>query len=202
MRPLPTTCSDGPARMLRDIKFRGVTAHQYRVVPAMIVPFEFHKLLPPGIGACQAQCDLHDLGAAVRVGDELGARDDPGETFGHFELQVVLRTEGEPEPCLLRDGLHDLTWRLPQDERSPRQAVVDVAVAIDVLHLTAVAVLEIEGIRARRAAQPTRHAAGQRFLSMTVARQGLWRPIPHALLALFDTDLRGGQHGSNYSLQE
>ena len=71
-----------------------------------------------------------------------------------------------PRAAAACDGGDDRRMGMPQDQRSPRADVVDVAVAVEVVEIGALAALEKNRLAADAAKRPGRaiHAAGHQLL--------------------------------------
>ena len=130
----PLACADGDGLPLAaSICARvGLVAYEHAVIPTVIVPFEFQILSAPGGSAGKAQRDLYDLCSAIGESDLISAGNVFCEKLGDFKFKVVLGTEGVAEFELRGYSLIDWLGGMPENQGTPGECVIDVAVVIDI----------------------------------------------------------------------
>jgi hypothetical protein len=104
-----------------------MVADEDAVVPTVIVPFEFDELRASGHGAGEAERHLHDFGAGVGITDQTGTGHDALDALGKLITEIVLSAEGQAAQGLRLDGGGDFRMGMAEDQRSPPQAVVELA---------------------------------------------------------------------------
>jgi hypothetical protein len=117
-------------------------AEQSGVHPAVIVALEFHDECATSKRASQAYRKLHRLAPARGERNCLGARYQGTELFRDEELEFVLRSIVVRQLGGLTDSLYHRWMLMAENERSPCQHVVDIPVAIHVLHSGPIGVLK------------------------------------------------------------
>ncbi len=114
-----------------------------------------------GVGARDAQCRHHRLGAGIGEAHELGRRHHAGDPLGHRAL--TLGGEGEDAADLdagAGRGIHPRVG-VAEDAGAVGQAVVDVFVAVDVGQARALGRLHVDGLVLAPVAEIRRNPEGE-----------------------------------------
>ena len=149
--------------------------HQQRVGVAVVAAVELHDDLAPGSGARQPDGRHRRLGAGADEAHLL----DGGKRLGHQRGQIGFGRSGRAEARAvargLDDGLDDLRIGVAQNQRAPGADVVDVAIAVGVPDVRALAADEERRVAADRTEGADRriHSAGNELLSSLLQRAGL-----------------------------
>ena len=147
----------GDARSGLDEQQIGVT---------VIASFKFDNLVAPSEGTCEAQCSHRRFGAGIDKAHHLDVRHKLLDQFREFYFE---RT-GCAETCAARCGIGNCgdhaRMRVTQDERAPRENVINEPIAIHVEQVCARAALDEQRLSADRAKRAHRriHAAGEELL--------------------------------------
>ena len=105
------------------------------------------------------------LGARAHEPNEIEARHRIPDQARQLELERARRAEARPRAGGVVERRDDARMRVPEDQRAPGEDVVDVAVAVDVDEVRALAALDEEWCatdgteRPNRRADPARHQA-------------------------------------------
>ena len=105
---------------------------QSLIAPAVIVPLKFQILCSSGYRSRQTESYLNNFGSTVSEAHQVGTGDRAIQQFGYFKFQVVLRSKGERAAGLPLYRFDDLRVRMADNQRAPRQPVIQIAVSIDV----------------------------------------------------------------------
>ena len=139
---------------------------------AVVGAGELEDRVAAGRGARQADRAHRRLGARRGHPHHLGAgtrsTTSAASSTSRRRGRAVARARARPP----RDRRDDVRVRVPGDQRAPRADVVDVAVAVDVDQLGALAALDEDRVAADRAHRPHRR--------VDAARQQLERPLRRA----------------------
>ena len=154
-------------------------ANEEAVRRAVIAAFVLHDALAPGEPASDAQRAGSRFRAARDEAYPLHARDQPAHALAEVALPRRGSAEARPVRGGVADRFHDVGMRVPREERSPAEHVVDEPVAIDVDEVRAFTPCDEERLAAHRAESADRavHTAGKKILR---ASELALRPLrPH-----------------------
>ena len=100
---------------------------------AVVSPDELDHLVPAGERAGEAQRAHHRLGPRIDEADHLHARHEPTDQPREIQLQRAWGAEARPAGRGFAQGGQDARVGMAQDERPPRQDIVDIAVSVHVV---------------------------------------------------------------------
>ena len=152
----------------------GTGLHQQAVGVAVVAAGELEDAVAPGKAARQADGAHRRLGAGIHQAHHVDGR----ERLDDQPSQVHLARRGRPEAATLGGGGlhggHHLRMGVPQDHRTPRADVVDVGVAVHVVHPRALGALDEGRLQVDRLVRPHRavDAAGDDLLRLLEERGG------------------------------
>ena len=110
----------------------GFVAQQRRVHPAVVVPLKLQDQISPGEGPRQAKRKLQRFAPAGSQGDAFRTRNQALDELAYLRLKLMLRAVRVGVAGRLRQRLYHPRMAMAEDQRTPRERVVDVLVAVDV----------------------------------------------------------------------
>ena len=115
------------------------------VEQAVIAALEGDVMVPSGGAARQAERRHDRLGAGVGEAHQLGRRHHLGDHLGDHDLALGAEREDGADILALAGGGIDLGMAVAEDRRAVAQAVVDVAIVVEVPETSAPTALDIDG---------------------------------------------------------
>ena len=159
-RSKPPRASGALARPERSFRCPGDRPRDENVVePAVVVALELHDLAPPGLGPGQPDGGLVGFRARGGEANQLGAGHQLAHPLRQFDLHLVLAGIELTQRQTVGHRLQDRFRRVPQDDGSVGQGVVDEAVAVDIDQPGALAALVEDRDRAFAVAAVAKVAA-------------------------------------------
>jgi hypothetical protein len=152
-------------------------ADQCVVVDAVVRPLDFEDLVPPGVGAGDADRVHRALGAAVGEPDRVDGVPALRDGFGGLDQQLAGFGVQRPLLGLVLDRLDERGVGVAAHPRAVVHPEVEVAVPVDVLQVDALRVVDVQRVRrplAERAADRRRDVLGR--LAVQLPAPG--RPLP------------------------
>ena len=141
---------------------RTARRHQQAIDVAVIIAGELHDHRPAGVSAGEADGAHRGLGARIDQPHLLDRRHGLDHKFGQFVLGQRRRAETRAAAQGRFEGFDHRRVIVPEDHRSPRADVIDVAVAVDVEQVCPFGTVEEDRLAADAAERPggTVHPAG------------------------------------------
>ena len=128
----------------------GARLHEQEIRVPVVAADELDDLRPPGEGARDPNRAHRRLRAGAHEADELEARHRVPDETREVELERARRAEARSLAQRLLERGHDARMRVTEDQRAPREHVVDVAVPVDVDEIGALAAIDEERRAAHR----------------------------------------------------
>ena len=107
------------------------------VLPTVVVTLELDDQRPSCGGSGEPKSQGDRFRARHQEAHPLGARDEAADLFGKLELAAMLTREELAVRQGLGHGVHHSIRRMPKDVRAETEQVVDVVIAIHILHVRA-----------------------------------------------------------------
>ncbi len=146
----------------------------------MVGASELDDDLAPGGGAGEADGAHRSLGAGAGHAQHLDRGDAGGDLLGKLDLGGGCGTVGGAAPCRLDHRGEDRGVGVAEDQRSPGADPVEVAVAVDVDQLTALAALDEDRVSPDLAHRPdggvdaARENLERSLIKLRGCVQGVW----------------------------
>ena len=152
------------SRRVRQPERRDARArlHEEQIRVPVVAADELDDLRPLREGARDANRAHRRLRARAHEADELEARHRVADEARELELERARRAEARSLPQRLLERGDDTRMRVAEDQRAPREDVVDVAVPVDVDEVCALAALDEERRAADRLERAYRRADAAR----------------------------------------
>ena len=156
---------------------RAAGRHQQAIDVPVVVAGELDDHVAAGEAAGQADRAHRGFGAGVDQPHLLDARHGLDDQLGQLALGLGRRAEARAAASGRFDRGDDGRMRVAEDQRPPGADVVDVAVAVDVPQIRALAALDDDRLAADAAERPRRavHAARHELLALARTMRGCVR---------------------------
>ena len=161
----------------------GAGFHEQRVGMAVITAFELDDGVAAGRAAGEANRAHARFGAGTHQADHLDRRHQAHDLLGQLDLALGRRAEGKALHGGLLHRLQHRGMAVPEDHRSPRSDVVDVALAVRVP--------EVRPQRARDETRCAAHGAERAHRRIHAAGNELARALEKLLVAIRDARVAG-----------
>ncbi len=170
--------SGGHTRAIGQAQSRHARArlNQEHIAVAMIATLELDNLVPASIRSRQTKRTHSSLGARVDKAHHLDTGNQLDHEFSQLGLQRRRRTVTGAFGCRLSHCLDDGWMSMAQDQRPPRQYIVDVPVAILIPQIGAFTPSDEGGLSAHRTKGPYRAVHTSRYDFLGGIQQSL-RPV-------------------------
>src|SRR5260221_2157826 len=145
----------------------GASLHQQHVAVTVIMSGKLDDLVASSERPCQSQCAHCGFCAAVDKANHLNRRHQLDDEFSQFSFQPCRSAKTRPASGLLTDRFDNYLWRVAQNQWSPAQHIVDIAVAVHVPNIRSAGMIDEQWIApyAAKSANGRIYAAGNNFLS-------------------------------------
>ena len=142
--------------------------HQHRVGVPVVAARELEQQRAPGVRAREADGRHHRFRAAHHEAHAIRRREGLQHQLGQRGLEAMTGAERQPVARGLRHRLDDARVRMPEDQRPPRHAEVEVRAAVFVDHRRALAARHVprRPSDGAESAHRARHASGDEVLRL------------------------------------
>ncbi len=149
----------------------GARLDQQRIGVSVVTAFELHDGVTTREAACQTNGRHGRFGARAHHAHLLHRRHQRAQGIGHLGLDGRRRAESESPGRRLLHGPDDLGMRVAGDHRPPGAHVVDIAPAVGIDEVGALAALEEDRFAADRPEGPYRRVDAARYVLAGACKQ-------------------------------
>ena len=122
-----------------NVSAPGARLHEQAVAVSVVAAFELDDLAAPRVTAGEPQRGHRGLGARRDQADEFHRRHEAAKRLRHLDLHLRRGAERQAVRRRFPDGVDDRRMRVAEDRRPPRSDIVEIALAVGVPQVRAVA---------------------------------------------------------------